>query len=72
MPATSATGERTFSAARRLMTWLRATMGQQRFNSVAILNWNKSKTAKIPVKLIAEQFVNKNENRKKIFGSFND
>ena len=30
-PATSATGERSFSVARRGKTWLRANMKQQRF-----------------------------------------
>ena len=35
-PATCATGERTFTLARGLKTWLRATMCQERFNSLAI------------------------------------
>ena len=35
-PATSATGERSFSIARRVKTWLRAKISQKRFNNVAI------------------------------------
>ena len=35
-PATSATGERSFSMARRVKTWLRANMKQQRFNNEAL------------------------------------
>ena len=36
-PATSCTPERSFSTARCLKTWLRATMKSKRFNSFAIL-----------------------------------
>ena len=35
-PATSCTTERSFSALRRLKTWLRTTMTQQRLNAVAV------------------------------------
>ena len=34
-PCSSASGERTFSTARRIKTWLRANMNQEHFNSVA-------------------------------------
>ena len=37
-PATSATPESSFSLARRIKTWQRATMTRKRFNSLAILN----------------------------------
>ena len=45
--ATSATPERSFSLARRLKTWLRATMTQKRFNSLAVLSFHKELTNKI-------------------------
>ena len=48
-PATSATGERSFSMARRVKTWLRANMKQQRFNNVALLDSHKARTDKIRV-----------------------
>ena len=35
-PATSCTAESYFSTARRLKTWLRSTMANQRFKSLAI------------------------------------
>ena len=38
IPVTSATGERSFSMARRVKTWLSANMKQQRFNNVALLH----------------------------------
>ena len=36
--ASSASGERSFSAAKRLKTWLRSTMSQERFSNLIILN----------------------------------
>ena len=46
MAATSAIAERLFSAMRRLKTWLRSTMKQKRFNSLAILSTHKDLTDK--------------------------
>ena len=43
-PATSASGERSFSTARRLKTWLRSTMTQERFSNLTILNSHKERT----------------------------
>ena len=43
-PGTSATPERSFSLARIVKTWLRATMTQKRFNALAILNCHKEVT----------------------------
>ena len=57
-PYSTASGERTFSTARRIKTWLRAKMNQERFNSVAVLNTHR--TDKIDI--IANNFVC-NENR---------
>ena len=61
-PATSATGERSFSMARRVKMWLRANMNQQRFKNVALLHAHK----------IANEFVQRNENRFRNFGKFTD
>ena len=38
IPATSCSAERSFSALRRLKTYLRSTMGQKRLNSIALIN----------------------------------
>ena len=43
-PATSCTAERSFSTARRLKRWLRSTMTNLRFNSLAILKNYKAFT----------------------------
>ena len=71
-PAISATGERSFSMARRVKTWLRAKMSHQRFNHVAILNAHKARTDKVRLVDIANEFVSRNENRKRNFGTFTE
>ena len=68
--ATSATPERTFSQARGLKTWLRSTMSQKRFNSLAILSFHKEITDKISSIDVANEFVELKPMRKSIFGKF--
>ena len=43
-PATSASGEQSFSMARSLITWLRSNMTQERLNALAILHAHKERT----------------------------
>ena len=57
-PAASASGERSFSAARRSKTWLRSTMSQQRFNNLTTLNWHKDRTDKLSLLTLPTSFVN--------------
>ena len=38
IPATSCSAERSFSALRRLKTYLRSTMGQQRVSNITLIN----------------------------------
>jgi hypothetical protein len=47
MPVTTATAERSFSTLRRLKTYLRNTMGDERLSSLAILNIHKKKPISI-------------------------
>ena len=44
MPATNATSERSFSALRRMKTYLRSTMKQERLNSIMTLHIHKDLT----------------------------
>ena len=69
-PATSVTGERSFSMARRVKGWLRANMKQKRFNNVALLHTHKTRTDKIRLLDVANEFVQRNENRFRNFGKF--
>ena len=68
-PATSAAGERTFSSARRLKTWLRSTMTQTRFSNLTVLNTHKQRTDKLCLIDVANEFAALNENQKSNFGT---
>ena len=71
-PATSASGERSFSTARRLKTWLRSTMTQIRFSNLTILHTHKERTDKLCLLDIANEFSGSNDNRKRNFGHFRE
>ena len=70
MPATNATSERSFSALRRLKTWLRAVEAQQRLNWCMVLHVHKDRTDKLEIADLANEFVSRNASRMHIFGSF--
>ena len=65
MPATNATSERSFSTLRRVKTYLRNTMSQQRMNNLMLLHVHKD-----IVDSLANDFVADSEHRLKIFGKF--
>ena len=67
-PATNATSERSFSALRRLKTYLRSTMTQQRLNHCAVLNVQKEECDALSLKEVATDFVGSSEHRYSIFG----
>ena len=69
-PATSAAGERSFSTARRLKTWLRSRMNQERFSNLTVLNIHKERTDRLSTIDIANEFTDRNTNRKRNFGTF--
>ena len=68
MPATNAESERSFSAVRRIKTYLRSTMSQQRLNHLMLLHVHKSYTDKLNLVDIANDFIADNEHRKRMFG----
>ena len=69
-PATSAEAERSFSLGRRLKSWQRSTMKQERFSSLAILQEYKELTDEIDLVDIGNQFASKHDDRYKLFGKF--
>ena len=69
-PATSCTPERSFSVARRIKTWLRATMTTKRFNNLAILSVHKELTDRIDFIDIGNKFASKYDERKMNLGKF--
>jgi len=73
MPATNASCERSFSALRRIKTYLRSTMAQLRLNSLMVLHVHKELTDKLNILEVANEFVaNKLEHRLNIFGKFTE
>lgn len=70
VPATNAVSERSFSAMRRLKSYLRSTMRQDRLNHVMLLNMNPERLDKMDLTVIANEFVRESEHRLGIFGRF--
>ena len=71
-PATSASAERSFSMARRVKTWLRANLNQNRFTHLALLNSHETRTDKLRLIDVANEFASVNENRKRNFAIFTE
>ena len=71
MPATNATSERSFSALRRIKTYLRTTMSQQRLNDLMILYVHRDSLDELDMDMIGEDFVAaSSEPRATVFGHF--
>ena len=70
MPATNATSERSFSALRRVKTYLRSTMCQARLNNLMLLHVHKEATDKLDLIACANDFVGSNSHRYNMFGKF--
>ena len=70
MPATNATSERSFSAMRRVKSYLRSTMQQEHLNHLMVLHVHKEKTDRLQLFNIANEFGSKSERRFHILGKF--
>ena len=69
IPSTSCSAERSFSALRRIKTYLRNSMKEDRLSAVAILNIERETTNFIEANRmddIIDQFAKKNEHRAKL------
>ena len=66
---TNSTCERSFSAMRRVKSYLRSTMTQERINNLMILNVQL--TDEIDLTDIAKEIISGNESREKVFGHCN-
>lgn len=56
IPVSSATCERSFSSMRRLNTWQRTTMTQERFSNLSIINIERDLTNSLETKTIIDKF----------------
>ena len=70
MPASNAVSERSFSAMRRLKTYLRCTMRQSRLNHLLLLNLNQEKVDQLDIDAIGDEFIRGSEHRLRQFGKF--
>ena len=68
MPATNATSERSFSAMRRVKSYLRSTMTQERLNHLMLLHVHKDLTDCLTLADVANEFVSECERRLQVFG----
>ena len=67
-PAFSAEPERSFSALRRLKTWMRSTMSQTRLNAVAVCHVHQDILDAIDIAALVKLFVSRNDTRLYMFG----
>ena len=70
VPVTTASAERNFSALKRIKTFLRNSMTQQRLNHCMFLHIHQDRTDTLNLRDIAEEFIQKNERRIGYFGHF--
>ena len=63
IPAANATSERTFSALRRVKTYLRSTMTRTRMNNLITLHVHKERTDALDLKAITNELTARNEQR---------
>ena len=70
IPVTTATAERSFSSLRRIKTYLRSTMTEQRLNNILLLHAHKEMTDALNLTEIARLFVSCNARRVEFFGNF--
>ena len=69
MPATNASSERSFSALRRVKSYLRTTMTQERLNYLMLLHVHKERTDSLDLKLLVNDFIC-SDHRSNIFAKF--
>ena len=70
VPITSATSERTFSALRRILTYLRSSMSEQGLNNCMLLHIHKDLTDACDMEQVARDFISVNSERRNYFGRF--
>ena len=70
MPSTNATSERSFSTLRRLKSYLRTMMSQERLNFLMLLYVHKDRTDALDLKRVLNDFVDKSVHRLRIFSKY--
>ena len=70
IPVTTSTAERSFSSLRRVKTYLRSTMTEERLNNILLLHTHREETDTLDLVEVARVFASANERRSKFFGNF--
>ena len=70
LPVTSASAERSFSALRRLKTYLRNSMRQGRLNHCAVVHTHQDIADDLDLRRVAEDFIAARDRRRIVFGHF--
>jgi len=70
LSATTASSERTFSDVRRLKTYLRSSMAQDRLNSLAVAVAHTDRLDVVDIQAVVQDFACLNYSRRKHFGCF--
>ena len=70
LPATNATSERSFSALRRIKSYLRSTMAQARLNHLMVLHYHQDLTDKLDLRSVANEYISKSKSRRSTFATF--
>ena len=70
LPSTNAVSERSFSAMRRLKSYLRTTMKQERLNHLLLIHVHKEHTDSLSCVDVASSLVGDSEHRLSVFGRF--
>ena len=70
LPITSATSERTFSALRRLLTYMRLKTTEKRLNNCLLLHIHKDITDSLNLTSVAKEFIGLTDERQIHFGHF--
>ena len=72
MPAINAVSELSFSAMRRLCTYLRTNMGSRRLNNAVLLHIHKVRLDELSMIDVANDFSFESDHRKTLFRRFDD
>lgn len=70
VPVSTSTAERSFSALRRLKSYLRTTMTQRRLNSIAVLNAHQNILDDLDLRPLLNDFVKRNSVRRSMFALY--
>jgi hypothetical protein len=69
LPVSVAGSERSFSALRRLKTWLRSVMTQRRLTNLALMHMHADIIDSLDLQILVREFISQTPERGSIFGS---